>query len=213
MHNLTLKSKHLFSVAAAVTTTTLLSCSLPAQALKSYNFNWADSEGRSVLGSFSYEESLYSGLIGKEQLDSFSISFFENGELKQSHSTISSVFFFEFDTASTFLRGIEAGAFSIEYDIPDDKFDSAPIGSLTFYKLTPERKQLSNQEYDSWIIIKDSPTSSYGSNSNHSPVTVEPSVPSESVPEPQAIAGIALIGIFGTVSKLKHKKELTQHHP
>ena len=114
-----------FPVVATVAT--VLGCKNPAQAA-SVNFSWAGNEAYFVSGSFSYDDSVYSGTIGKEQLSSFNISFTKEGEGEQQYSDLSSLFDFEFDINSNSVKSMNAGAFP-SYS---PEYAQAPIGSLSF---------------------------------------------------------------------------------
>ncbi|MBD1921634.1 hypothetical protein H6F77_11075 [Microcoleus sp. FACHB-831] len=201
---LALTASSAFPVAATVATATVLGWSNPAQSA-SFNFSFNGSSEYTVLGSFSYDHTLYSGTIGKNQLDSFNISFIQDGKIKQENSTLSSLFDFEFDTASKFIKSIDAGAFSM-YDWQN----SAPDGSLSF----ENKSDLLNDVYKGCgglVWQKDShiQASTGGYCAPDSKVVVTPSEPgTQPVPEPASTMSLLVVGAFGTVFRLKRTNKV-----
>lgn len=187
-----------FPVAAAVATATVLGWSNPALAA-SFNFSFAGNDEYNILGSFSYDDTLYSGTIGKNQVDSFNISFLKDGKIEQENSTLSSLFQFEFDTAYKSLKSMDAGAFSI-YGLPSP----APEGSLSFVL------EDTGVGCDGMVWAKDSDGAhSVGRCDPDSDVVVSPSEPgTQPVPEPASTMSLLVVGAFGTVFGLKRTKKV-----
>jgi hypothetical protein len=200
---LALAASSSFPVAAIIAAGTVLGLSNPAQAA-SFNFSFDGSSEYTVLGSFSYDHTLYSGTIGKNQLDSFNISFIQDGKIKQENSTLSSLFDFEFDTGSKFIKSIDAGAFSM-YDWPN----SAPVGSLSF----ENKSDLLNDMYKGcsglvWEKHSRTDSSTGGSCDPDSKIVVTPSEPTQPVPEPASTMSLLVVGAFGAGLQLKRTKKV-----
>ncbi|HEY9596730.1 MAG TPA: PEP-CTERM sorting domain-containing protein [Cyanophyceae cyanobacterium] len=192
-----------FPVVATLTTVTVLGWSNPAQAA-SFNFAWAGNDAYFVSGSFSYDDSLYSGTISQQQLNSFSISFIKGGKVEQQYLTLSSLFDFKFDTDSNTIESMDAGAFSSS----SQNYEQAPIGSLSFI-LTPDRDSASG--CDGLVWQKDGSTTSHsiGHCDGNSDVVVSPSEPdSQTVPEPASTMSLLAVGAFGIVFHLKRSKNV-----
>jgi hypothetical protein len=193
-----------FPVAATIATATVLSWSNPAIAA-SFNFSFAGNDAYFISGSFSYDDSLYSGTISKEQLSSFNISFTKEGNVEQQYYFgSSSLFDFKFDTDSNSIKSIDAGAFSSI----SQNFEQVPIGSLSF-TLTP--KQHTASGCDGLVWRKVSPTSSVsqGGCDSGSDVVVSPSEPdTQTVPEPTSTISLLAVGAFGIVFRLKRSKKV-----
>lgn len=192
-----------FPVAATVATATVLGWSNPAQAA-SFNFAWAGNDAYFVSGSFSYDDSLYSGTIGKEQLSSFNVSFAKEGKVEQQYLSLSSLFDFKFDTDSNSIKSMDAGAFSSSFF----NLEQVPIGSLSFL-LTPDKNHAGG--CDGLVWQKDAPnhSSSIGSCDSDSDVVVNPSEPgSQPVPEPASTMSLLVVGAFGIVFRLKRSKKV-----
>src|SRR6476469_3029733 len=194
MQKLASAASSAFPIAATVATATVLGWSNPAQAA-SFNFSFVASNDDSyspytVLGSFSYEHTLYSGTIGKNQLDSFNISFIKDGKVEQQNSTLSSLFEFEFDTAFNSVKNMHAGAFSI-YVLPDP----APVGSLSFQTYKENETGCSGLV---WEKTSDRGAQSVGRCDSGSEVVVTPSEPTQPVPEPASTMSLLVVGAFGT---------------
>jgi len=197
---LTSAASSAFPVAASIATATFLGWSNPAQAA-SFNFSFSGNSEYTILGSFSYDDTLYSGTIGKNQLDSFNISFIKGGKVEQENSTLSSLFKLEFDTASKSVKDMHAGAFAI-YDI----LPTIPNGSFTF-----ETYKDNETGCDAVVWVKDSDTqaSATGRCDSDSEVVVSPSEPGKQpVPEPASTMSLLVMGAFGTVFGLKHTKKV-----
>lgn len=202
---LALAASRAFPVAASVATATVLGWSNPVQAA-SFNFSFVASNDAAyspytVLGSFSYDHTLYSGTISKNQVDSFNISFIKDGEIQQQNSTLSSLFEFEFDTASISIKNMHTGAFYI-YGMPS----TVPNGSLSFQTYKDNETACSGLV---WEKTSDTGAFATGRCDSGSEVVVTPSEPlSQPVPEPASTMSLLVVGAFGAGLQLKRTKKI-----
>lgn len=201
IQKLALAATSTFPIAATIATATVLSLSNPSEAASFYNFSFAGNDEYTILGSFSYDDTLYSGTIGKNQLNSFKILFLKQGKVEQQYSTLSSLFQFEFDTVSKSVKNMHAGAFYL-YDMPP----TLPNGSLTF-----ETYKDNETGCDAlvWEKTTDTQSQAVGKCDSDSEVVVTPPDPdTQTVPEPASTMSLIVVGAFGTVFQLKRTKKV-----
>lgn len=203
----------------AVATATVMS-SFPAQALTLHQFNftglyWPD--GATVKGSFSYDDSSYSGILRENQVQSFEIFFEKDGQVLKSYSGLSSLFRLEFDTIAKTVNAIDAGAFSSWY-WESEPIGDGPTGSLSFVKgptanlggagcdgmiweivpMGADNGVISGGSCDGVSSPQPNPTEPIGERPNPSqPIVVRPN-PSQpepkDVPEPTSAVALLLLG-------------------
>lgn len=91
------------TIAAVASMATIVN--LPSANAANYRLDWTGNQGYSAQGSFSYDNALQGSIVTKDQLDRFSISFFDpQGNLLQSFKynsgNVSSISNFNFDTVT-----------------------------------------------------------------------------------------------------------------
>lgn len=200
-----MKTKFFTSITTAALS--VLAILAPAQALKfqSFDFSGLSYESLTARISFSYDDSLFSGILGKNQLSSFQISFLKpDGQLVQQYSSLADVFHLEFDTNTNIVNAIDAGAFSSRFwDNPSeggdwyyDGSEDDPLGALSFSKNIPGRNEFG---CDGMIfeLVEDGYLSTGSCNNNPQPNPIpnnpQPNDPT-SVPEPTSVIAFLLLG-------------------
>jgi hypothetical protein len=130
------------TVAVAAVSSVATFANIPSANAALFGLNWEGNQGYSAKGQFSYSDSLAGSVINQNQLDSFSISFFNpNGSLLQTFSynfsspstSHSSNFNFNFNTVTQTV--LQSGSFDAAngFDLGDNpNFDGS---GLLFYTL------------------------------------------------------------------------------
>lgn len=188
------------SIAAVASMATIVN--LPSANAASYRLDWTGNQGYSAQGSFSYDNALQGSIVTNEQLNRFSISFFDpQGTLLQSFNynsrNVSNIANFNFDTVTATV--LQTGNFDTPngFDLGSN-FNTDVVGFFFYTYQNPDVGLPT-----ATIFLKDDLSPEVCNTFPNCRLDNGGQLTATLIPEPGTVLGLLMVGSLGRLLKKK----------